>query len=300
MPGFSPSPHGLVAAVMEPMQEHPLGLIAGEGRLPVLVAQGMRAAGVRVCGIGLRDHFDPALPALCDRFAVVGVLRLGSWIKALRRDGVRKAVLVGRVSKARMHQPLRLIRQMPDFRAARLWYRRLGNDRRTTTLLVALANELTENGITLIDSTTYVSEHLAGDGVMTKITTSPQQQVDITHGWPLLRRVVALDIGQSIAVCGRKVLAVESLEGTDAMIERAGGLNGSGWTLLKAPDEHHDMRFDVPAVGPVTIERMARARAGCLALHAGRVIMIDKPRVLAVAERFGIPIVGVSTDPTVR
>ncbi len=282
------------------MQEHPLGLIAGEGRLPVLVAQGMRAAGLRVCGLGLGDLFDPALPALCDRFTVVGVLRLGSWIKALRRDGIRQAVLVGRVSKARMHQPLRLIRQMPDFRAARVWYRRLGNDRRSRTLLAALADELKDNGITLIDSTTFISEHLADDGVMTKIRTSPQQQADISHGWPLLRRVAALDIGQSIAICGRTVIAVESLEGTDAMIERAGSLNGAGWTLLKAPNEDHDMRFDVPAIGPVTIERMAQARAGCLALHAGRVIMIDKTEVLAAAERLGIPIVGVSTDPEPR
>jgi len=286
---------------MEPMQEHPLGLIAGEGRLPILVAQGMRAAGARVCGIGLRDLFDPALPALCDRFTVVGVLRLGSWIRALRRHGIRQAVLVGRVAKARMqHHPLRLIRQMPDFRAAKVWYRRLSNDRRSTTLLAALADELKDNGITLIDSTTYISEHLADDGLMTKIRTSPQQQQDISHGWPMLRRVVALDIGQSIAICGRTVIAVESLEGTDAMIERAGSLNGAGWTLLKAPDEDHDMRFDVPAIGPVTIERMAQARAGCLALHAGRVIMIDKTKVLAAAERLGIPIVGVSTDPEPR
>ncbi len=283
------------------MQEHPLGLIAGEGRLPILVAQGMRAAGARVCGIGLRDLFDPALPALCDRFTVVGVLRLGSWIRALRRHGIRQAVLVGRVAKARMqHHPLRLIRQMPDFRAAKVWYRRLSNDRRSTTLLAALADELKDNGITLIDSTTYISEHLADDGLMTKIRTSPQQQQDISHGWPMLRRVVALDIGQSIAICGRTVIAVESLEGTDAMIERAGSLNGAGWTLLKAPDEDHDMRFDVPAIGPVTIERMAQARAGCLALHAGRVIMIDKTKVLAAAERLGIPIVGVSTDPEPR
>ena len=251
-----------------------------------------------MCGIGLRDHYDEALPALCDQFSVGGVLKLGSWIKVLRRHSIKKAVLVGRVSKAHlMHQPLRFFRQIPDFRAARVWYRRLSNDRRSTTLLTAVADELRANGITLIDSTMFISEHLADDGVMTKIRMSPQQQADISHGWPLLRRVVALDIGQSIAICSGKVIAVESLEGTDAMIERAGGLNGAGWTLLKAPDPDHDMRFDVPAIGPVTIERMAQARAGCLALHAGRVIMIDKAKVLEAAERFGIPIVGVRARP---
>ena len=130
-------------------------------------------------------------------------------------------------------------------------------------------------------------------GLMTQVGSSDQQSADISQGWPMLQRVVSLDIGQSIAICGGEVIAVESLEGTDAMIERAGGLNGSGWTLLKAPAEDHDMRFDVPAIGPTTIERMARARGGCLALHAGRVIMIEKERVLATAERLGIPIIGI-------
>ncbi len=282
------------------MKDHVLGLIAGGGRLPVLVAQGMRKAGARVCGIGLRDHYDPALREQCDHFVVMGFLRLGRWIKYLRGHGIRQTVLVGRVSKARMHQPLRMIRQIPDWRALRVWYRRLGNDRRNATVLKALADELRDNGITLIDSTTYITEHLADEGVMTRIGTSARHDTDISEGWPLLRRMVSLDIGQSLAICDGKVLAVESLEGTDAMIERAGGLNGSGWTLLKAPAEGHDMRFDVPAVGPVTIERMARAGAGCLALRAGSVIMIDKAKVLAAAERLGIPIVGVTvkgSDP---
>lgn len=130
---------------------------------------------------------------------------------------------------------------------------------------------------------------------MTDVKTSRQQDVDIAKGWSLLRRVVSLDIGQSIAICGGKIIAVESLEGTDAMIERAGRLNGSGWTLLKAPSEGHDMRFDVPAIGAVTIERMIRARAGCLGLDAGRVIMIDKPKVIEAAQRAGIPIVGIGS-----
>ena len=280
---------------MASMKPKTLGLIAGGGKLPLLVAEGMRDAGFGVFGIGLRDHYDPELPALCDGFAVAGVLRLCRWIKTLRRAGIDEAVIVGRVGKARMHQPLRWLRQMPDWRAARVWYRRLGNDRRNNTVLLALADELRLCGITLIDSTAYIAKHLAHEGVMTQVGTSQQQNTDISKGWPMLRRVVSLDIGQSIAICGGKVIAVESLEGTDAMIERAGGLNGSGWTLLKAPAEDHDMRFDVPAIGPTTIERMARARAGCLALHAGRVIMIEKDKVLATAERLGIPIVGIET-----
>jgi len=281
---------------MQPTKQQTLGLIAGGGKLPLLVAEGMREAGIRVIGIGLRDHHDPVLASMCDEFVVHGVLRISRWIKTLRRAGITEAVIVGRVGKARMHQPLRWLRQMPDWRAARVWYRRLGNDRRNNTVMLALADELRDSGITLIDSTVYITRHLAHEGVMTRVGISKQHDADISDGWPMLRRVVSLDIGQSIAICDGQVIAVESLEGTDAMIERAGGLNGAGWTLLKAPAEDHDMRFDVPAIGPTTIERMAGARGGCLALNAGRVIMIEKDKVLATAERLGIPIIGIRSS----
>ncbi|MHC4216901.1 MAG: LpxI family protein [Planctomycetota bacterium] len=275
------------------MEDSILGLIAGEGRLPVLIAQGMKAAGARVCVVGLRDHFDPELHDVADDLAVAGVYRLSRWITILRKHGVEQAVLVGRVAKTRMHDPLRLFRQMPDWRTARLWYRTLDKDRRTAVVLVGVADELQDGGITLLDSTTYVSDHLAGKGVMTQVGLSASQTADIADGWRVLRKMVSLDIGQAVAICRGKVIAVESLEGTDAMIERAGMLNGAGWTLLKAPRDDHDMRFDVPAIGTVTVERLARARGGCLALHAGRVIMIDKPKVIEAADRAGIPIVGV-------
>ncbi|MHC4275172.1 MAG: LpxI family protein [Planctomycetota bacterium] len=281
------------------MEDSTLGLIAGGGRLPVLVAQGMKAAGARVCVVGLRDHFDPALADLCDHLVVAGVYRLGRWIRALRKQGVERAVMAGRVSKARMHDPMRLFRQMPDWRAAKLWYRRLGEDRRSAAVLMVVADELRDNGITLIDSTSYIPDHLAGKGLMTSVGISPHQRSDIAEGWRLLRRMVSLGIGQSVAIWHGKVIAVESLEGTDAMIERAGVLNGTGWTLLKAPSDDHDMRFDVPAIGTVTVERLARAQGGCVALHAGRVIMIDKPKVIEAANQAGIPIVGVEASGTV-
>jgi DUF1009 family protein len=197
------------------MEDSTLGLIAGDGRLPVLVAEGMKAAGRRVCIVGLRGHHDPVLADLGDPFVIAGVYRLGRWISVLRKHGVQQAVMAGRVSKARMHDPLRLFRQMPDWRAAKLWYGRLGEDRRSAALLIAVADELRDNGVTLIDSTTYITDHLAGKGLMTDVELSPGQNADIAEGWRLLRRMVALGIGQSVAICGGKVIAVESLEGTE-------------------------------------------------------------------------------------
>ena len=118
----------------------PVGLIAGQGTLPILVARGIRATGREVACIGLADQYLPELPPLCDRFARAGVVRLGRWIRLARRFGIREAVMVGRVSKARMHDPLRLVRQLPDWRAIDLWYRKLRHDRRSATLLTVLAD----------------------------------------------------------------------------------------------------------------------------------------------------------------
>jgi DUF1009 family protein len=273
----------------------PLGLIAGNGQLPLLVARGAKAAGRRVIAVGLRDQFDSTLPALCDEFDQAGWLRIGKWIRLLRRAGVHEAVMVGGVSKQRMHDPFKLIRQLPDLRAARLWYRRLRHDRRNAAVLAAVADELASSGVTLMDSTTYIQEHLATLGVMGSVTPSSAQQADIAFGWPIISQVCELDVGQAIAVRDRDTIAVEAVEGTDAMIDRASTLCRSrGWTLLKTSSGNHDRRADVPTIGVATIERLAKAGGTCLALGVARVILIEKPLVIAAANRLGVALVGVA------
>ena len=272
----------------------PIGLIAGQGQLPVIVAKGIRAAGHRVSCIGLRDQFVPELPALCDDFAEAGVVQLGRWLRLARRFGVTETVMVGRVAKARMHDPLRVFRQLPDWRAINLWYRKLRHDRRSATLLTVLADDLAKEGLVLIDSTTYIPDHMASEGVMTKRQPTDEQRGDIDFGWPLLRQVGSLDIGQAIAVREKDVIAVEAVEGTDRMVVRAGELcRRKGWTLLKTARPGHDMRADVPTIGVATIEGMHRAGGGCIAVGVGRVILVDRPAVLAAADRLGIAVVGV-------
>jgi len=272
-----------------------IGLIAGQGQLPVLVARGIRHAGHRVACIGLRDQFVPELPPLCDDFRQAGVIQLGKWIRIARRMGFGDAVMVGRVSKARMHDPLRLIRQIPDWRAAMLWYRRLRHDHRSGPLLTALAEELLDNGVRLIDSTTFIPEHMATEGPMGRVEASALQRGDIAFGWPMLASLLRLEIGQAMAVRDRDVVAVEAVEGTDRMIDRAGELcRAKGWTLLKSASESHDRRADVPTIGTGTVERLARAGGGCIAVGAGRVILVDRAAVLATADRLGIAIVGVA------
>lgn len=273
----------------------PIGLIAGSGMLPLLEARGVRAAGRDVACVGLAGQYDPALPAACDRFAVSGVARLGRWVRLLRRWGVREAVMIGAVRKTQlMYDPLRVVRQLPDVRAALLWYRVLRHDKRDQAILGAIADELSRSGITLIDSTRYIPQHLATPGVLTRARPGAGQQADIAFGWPILMRMNDLDIGQSIAVKERDVIAVEAIEGTDAMIRRAGELcRSGGWTLLKGPDPGKDPRFDVPTVGVETIRGLHAAGARCLALAAGRVIFADREAVLAAADRVGLAVVGV-------
>ena len=204
--------------------------------------------------------------------------------------------MVGGVSKRTAHDPRRLLHYLPDWRAILIWYRRLRHDRRNAALLAAVADELGREGITLIDSTHYIPEHLAGVGVLGQVQPTRGQQADIDFGWPLLMQTAALDIGQSMAVRERDVLAVEAVEGTDEMIDRAGQLcRGSGWTLLKTSKPDHDRRADVPTIGVQTIGRLKAAQAGCIAVGAGRVILIDQPAVLAAANDVGIAVVGVTT-----
>lgn len=278
-----------------PEETPPIAVIAGGGILPIIVARGIRAAGRSVCGIGLRGNYEPEFRPLCDHFAVAGVVRLGHWIRAARRFGAREAIMVGRVSKLRLHNPLGVLLEMPDLRTLRFWYRRMrGPDRRSSVLLAAVADELLDGGVQLIDSTRFITDHLATPGPIGRATPTPKQFADIAMGWPILRQVAEMDVGQSIAMRAGDVVAVEAAEGTDALIERAGSLcRKGGWTLLKTARDRHDLRSDVPSVGVATIENLAKHRAACLALGAGRTILLDKPAVIAAADRLGIALFGV-------
>ena len=279
------------------MDDRPIGLIAGAGRLPVLEAEGIRAAGRRVVCLALGDQYDKDLPGLCDGFAVVGVARPGRWSKRLRGWGAKQAVMVGVVKKTRMYDPAGFLRAIPDLRAIRLWYRVLRHDRRSQTVLGALADDLMTTGIELIDTTQYIPEHMATPGTLAGQQPSAKQLADIEFGWPILMRMNDLDIGQAIAVRDRDVIAVEAIEGTDRMIKRAGELcRSGGWVLIKGPKPDKDRRFDVPTVGVQTIENLKAAGGSCLAVAAGAVILAEKPKVIEAANAAGIALVGVRYD----
>ena len=280
---------------MHPPVDHmQVGMIAGSGLLPILVADGIRASGRRVVCVGLRDQFDVTLPDHCDVFHTAGTFQIGKWIRLLRRAEIHETVMVGRVGKAQMYEPLRLVRQLPDLRAVLLYYRRLRFDRRSHVLLSAVADELANSGVRLIDSTTYIPSHLATLGVMGSVQPSASQSRDVAFGWPILGSIANLGVGQGITVRACDVIAVEAMEGTDAMIDRTSSLcKSGGWLLLKTAHDSHDMRADVPTVGVATVERLAKAGGRMLVLGSGRVIMLEKPRMIAIANRLGVVLLGV-------
>lgn len=274
-----------------------IGLIAGGGRLPFMVAAGARKQGHKVVCIGLAGYVEQDLAAEVDVFYRAAVARPGGWIRKLRKHDITGAVMVGRVAKSHLFTPWRILQYLPDWRAFRIYYWRLrGKSRLTDTLLSALAEELASGGIRLENTTMYCREHLAGAGVMTRRRPGRQVQEDIEFGWPLARKLGEMDIGQAIAVKEKEVIAVEAIEGTAEMIKRAGRYcQAGGWTLIKTSKPQQDMRFDVPCVGPDTIRDLAANGGKCLVLEADKTIIVDKPETLALAEQLGIPVVGIQT-----
>ena len=275
-----------------------MGLIAGGGRLPMLQAQGMREAGYRVACVGLYDQYDAALRELCDDFVESGVLNIGRWCRQLNRLGAQQAVMVGKVEKSQfLYHPMQWLKHMPHWRVARLYLWDCRHDKRSQALLAGVARELMKGGLELIDTTKFIPEHMADKGVLTSREPTAAQRRDIDFVWPILMRMNDLDIGQAVAVKDGDVIAVEAMEGTDAMIERSGGLcRKPGWVMAKGAPSKKDPRFDVPTIGVKTIENLAQAGAGCLVVAAGRVILLDKPQVLAAADRLGVAIVGRPAD----
>ena len=271
-----------------------IGIIAAGGRLPFLVASGAKASGLKVICVGLADNANEALAGQVDVFYKVAIARPGSWIRKLKKHNVTRTIMVGRVAKSRIFTPWRILRYLPDWRSLRIWYwRLLGKNKQNDLLLNAIADELASGGIILENSIMYCKEHLATEGLMTKTEPNHSITSDIDFGWQIAKKLGELDIGQAVAVREREVIAVEAIEGTARMIERAGKYcKKGGWTLIKVSKPNQDMRFDVPCVGPDTIRDLADNGGKCLVVEADKTIIIDKPETIKLADKLGIAILG--------
>ena len=266
-----------------------LGLIAGNGRCPFLVLDAARGAGHDVTVIALKDETFPDLADLASRppgapLHWISIGQLGECISLLKAAGVSRAVMADQVK----HTKLFDIR--PDWTLGRVLMRLATKN--TDSLISGVADVLRDEGIELIDSTALLAPLLAREGVLTARAPTDEERADLELGGRIADTVAGLDIGQTIAVKTAAVVAVEAMEGTDAVIARAGQLAGRGVRIIKVAKPNQDMRFDVPVIGVSTIEAMAAAGATALSIDAGKTLMIDGDAIVRAADEAGICIVG--------
>jgi UDP-2,3-diacylglucosamine hydrolase len=276
-----------------------VGLLAGWGRFPLDVARALLAQGCRVSCLGVKDHADPELIELCDDFQWIGLAKLGGGIRYFRRLGLKEATMAGKFHKRLLYQPNVWLRHLPDWRTIRAFAPHwLGSkvDRKDDTLLGVIVKEFAKDGIRFQPATDYAPELLVKPGVLTGGQLSAIQQADIQFGWILAKELGRLDVGQSVCVKGRGVLAVEAIEGTDECIRRAGLLcPAGGFTVVKTAKPQQDMRFDVPTIGLGTLQTMVAAGAKVLAVEADRTILLDEAEFVGFAQKNRLVVVAV--DP---
>jgi len=270
----------------------PIGLLAGSGRFPLLFAEKAKALGLNVVCVGIRYEAPAELQELVTRFYWAGVSKLGRVIRCFKREKVERVVMAGKITKAVIYTPWRIIQLWPDWRTIRFWLRRSRRDNKDDSLLLGMIDEFRMDGMEFDSALTYCPELLVPAGVLTRRGPTAREEEDIAFGWTLAKEMGRLDVGQSVAVKEKAVLAVEAIEGTDRNILRAGELCPSGgFTVVKVAKPQQDMRFDVPTIGPMTIESMKQARGRVLAIEAGKTIVIDQEETVRLAERWGITIV---------
>jgi UDP-2,3-diacylglucosamine hydrolase len=265
----------------------PLGLIAGNGRFPFLVAEAARKRGRRVVLIKLKEETDEGLEALVDETHEVSLGQLGSCIAALRKAGAREAIMAGQVRHRQIFSGI-----VPDLTLmgvlARLAFKN------TDSLIGGVADALEREGIRLMSSVELLRDQLADEGTMSGKKPSGDEQKAIDYGVRIATELGRLDLGQTVVVKDRAVVALEAMEGTDEAIARGARIAGPGVVVVKMAKPRQDMRFDVPVVGERTLQSLREARASVLAVEAGKTLLLDKPAFLASAKELGVVVVGVA------
>jgi UDP-2,3-diacylglucosamine hydrolase len=264
-----------------------IALIAGSGQFPLALLKAAQSNSVEVITISILSSAEKEIERISKKNYWIQLGQAKELIGILQKEGLKYAVMAGKVNKAAViKQSLMLDEEAKNV------LRRI-RDKKDDTILSAIANRLNDFGIELIDSTMFMGNFMAKKGVLTKKKPDMKQRQDIEFGFKIAKQMGSLDIGQSVIVKDKAVIAVEAIEGTDAAIIRAGLLAGKGAVIVKTAKPNQDLRFDVPVVGYETLQSAQRARAGVLAVEAGKVLMLQKEDMIEYANRAGICITGV-------
>lgn len=271
------------------IENRKIGLIAGNGKFPLIFAQEAKRVGTEVVALAIKKETSPSLENLVDRIHWVNVGQLGNLIEICKKEGITRAVMAGQVRHTRLFGQVRL-----DARAMALL---AGvKDKKANSLLGAVADELLREGIELIDSATYLSHLLPSPGILTRRKPTQNEWRDIEFGHKMAKEIAGLDIGQTVVVKDQTVLAVEGMDGTDRTIKRGGKLGRGGVVVVKVSKPQQDRRFDLPIVGERTVEVLKQAKAKVLAFSARSTILLDREKVVKNANQNGISLVAVKEE----
>jgi DUF1009 family protein len=262
------------------------GLIAGNGEFPFLVVEGAKKEGVSLSVVAIREETDKRIEESAEKVIWVGIGQLGKMISFFKSEGVSRVVMAGQVRHVQIFSGA-----LPDVRMLKMLWNL--PRRNTDSLIGGVAAEMAKEGIELIDSTRFVQDNLAREGVLTRRKPTDIEKGNIEYGLHIAGEIARLDLGQTIVVRATACVAIEAMEGTDATVRRAGELANGKLTVVKVAKPDQDMRFDVPVAGVPTIETMIAAGATCLSVTAGKTLIFDKDEMIKLADKNKICIVAV-------
>ncbi|MDP2912065.1 MAG: UDP-2,3-diacylglucosamine diphosphatase LpxI [Candidatus Omnitrophota bacterium] len=264
-----------------------IGLIAGNGRFPIILAESARKKGVEIIAIGINEETSKELEKFVNKIYWLGAGELENLLKILKQENIRSIVMAGQVKHKLLFDKNIKIDPKMQFLLGSL------KDKKTDSIIGAVAKLLEFKGIKVLSSIIFLSDYLPQKGVLTKQLPDKRILKDIEFGRKIAKAIAGLDLGQSVIVKDQIALAVESIEGTDEAIRRAARYGKDGIVVIKVTKPRQDMRFDVPVIGPDTIKVLQEVRAGCIAIEAKKTLIIDKEETIKLADEAGIVIVAV-------
>ncbi len=264
-----------------------IGLIAGNRKFHLLVAQAAKKKGCYIAAVAIKGDTLPQLRQYADKIYWLGLDQFSKMFEIFKAEGIKKIVMAGQISPRRLFS--KEISKDPQVKELFSMIK----DKKADTIFKAIAGKLTQAGFELMDSTTFVDDFLPRKGVLTRRQPDTSEWEDVYFGMDLAKAVAHLDIGQTVAVKSKVIVAVEAFEGTDRLIRRAGRLVRSGRVVAKVSRTNQDMRFDVPVVGFNTVKNLVKVKAKCLAVEAGKTLFIDKEPSIALADKNGLSVVAV-------
>jgi len=262
-----------------------IGLIAGNRKFPLLFAAAARKKGCSIVAIAIKGDTSPKLKKLVDKIYWIGLSEFQKIFEIFKSEAVEGVVMAGQISPHRLFS--KEINKSAELKEILQGLK----DKKTDTLFGAVAQKLEAAGLSLLDSTTFIEEYLPKKGTLTKHQPDFNTWEDVYFGLSLAKAVASLDIGQTVAVKSKAIVAVEAFEGTDNLIRRAGKIGRGRIVIVKVSKPRQDMRFDIPVIGLNTIKNLVKAKARCLAFEAGKTLLIDREESIRLADKKGISIV---------